>query len=57
MEAGPMEQTYKIAMDSVQGLDGVQKYLDDAFMQKAVQRFNEMFLDMKEAKKRYDSAI
>ncbi len=52
MEAGPMEQTYKIPMDSVAGLEGVQKFLDDAFMQKVLQRFNEMFTDLQEAKKR-----
>lgn len=52
MEAGPMEQTYKIPMDLVQGLDGVQKFLDETFMQKVMQRFNEMFLDLKEAGKR-----
>ncbi len=52
MEAGNMEQTYKIPMDTVAGLDGVQKFLDESFMQKVLQRFNEMFLDMQEAKKR-----
>lgn len=52
MEAGPMEQTYKIPMDSVEGLDGVQKIFDEAFMQKVLQRFNEMFLDLKAAKQR-----
>lgn len=49
MEAGPMEQTYKIPMDAVAGLDGVQKFFDEAFMQKVLQRFNEMFLDLKAA--------
>lgn len=52
MEAGPMEQTYKIPMDAVQGLEGVQQYFDEAFMKKVLARFNEMFLDMQEAKKR-----
>ncbi len=52
MEAGPMEQTYKIPMDSVAGLDGVQKFFDEAFMQKVLQRFNEMFLDLKAASKK-----
>ena len=49
MEAGPMEQTYKIPMDAVAGLDGVQKFFDEDFMQKVLQRFNEMFLDLKAA--------
>jgi hypothetical protein len=52
MEAGPMEQTYKISMDTVAGLDGIQKFLDESFMKKVLQRFNEMFLDLQEAKKR-----
>ncbi len=52
MEAGPMEQTYKIPMDSVAGLDGVQKFFDEDFMQKVLQRFNEMFLDLKAASKK-----
>lgn len=55
MEAGPMEQTYKIPMDSVQGLDGVQKFFDDDFMKKVLQRFNEMFLDLQEAVKKSES--
>ncbi len=55
MEAGPMEQTYKIPMDSVQGLDGVQKFFDDDFMQKVLNRFNEMFLDLQEARKKSES--
>ena len=55
MEAGPMEQTYKIPMDSVQGLDGVQRFFDDDFMQKVLQRFNEMFLDLQEARKKSES--
>lgn len=56
MEAGPMEQTYKIPMDAVQGLDGVQKFFDEAFMQKVLQRFNEMFLDLKAAKQRQQAS-
>ena len=57
MEAGPMEQTYKIPMDSVAGLDGVQKFFDEAFMQKVLQRFNEMFLDLKAASKKVSEEL
>lgn len=52
MEAGPMEQTYKIPMDSVAGLDGVKKMFDDVFIQKVVHRFNDMFLDLQQARKK-----
>lgn len=47
MEAGPMEQTYKIPMDSVEGLDEIKKRLDDFFMQRVIHRFNDMFSDLK----------
>ncbi len=57
MEAGPMEQTYKIPMDSVAGLDGVQKFFDEDFMQKVLQRFNEMFLDLKAASKKVSEEL
>ncbi len=52
IEAGPMEQTYKIPMDSVAGLDGLKKFYDDYFMQKVLHRFNDMFLDLKAATKK-----
>lgn len=55
IEAGPMEQTYKIPMDSVAGLEGVQQFFDEAFMQKVLHRFNEMFLDLQEARKKSES--
>jgi len=52
MEAGPMEQTFKMPIDSVAGLDGIRQLLDEIFMKKVLQRFNEMFLDFQDAKKR-----
>jgi len=52
MEAGPMEQTYKIPVDAVSGLDGVQNFFDEEFMKKVLNRFNEMFLDLQEAKRK-----
>jgi len=57
MEAGPMEQTYKIPMDAVAGLDGVQNFFDEAFMQNVLQRFNEMFLDLKAATQKSDEGL
>lgn len=51
MEAGPMEQTYKIPIDVAGGLDGVEKMLDTTFMQRVLQRFNDMFTDLQNAQK------
>jgi hypothetical protein len=50
LEAGPMEQTFKFNAEEVKGMEDVKKMLDDDFMKKAHERFNGMFLSMKEAK-------
>jgi hypothetical protein len=47
LEAGPMEQIYKFSAEEVKGLSDVQAMLDEDFMKKAHERFNQMFLDMK----------
>ena len=51
-EAGPMEQIYKIAHSEVNGLEGIQKMIDKEFLEKIMNRFNEMYLSFKEAKGR-----
>ncbi|HSH65905.1 MAG TPA: hypothetical protein VLB84_08925 [Bacteroidia bacterium] len=51
-EAGPMEQTYKIAHSDVEGIEGIKKMVDDAFLEQILLRFNEMFLAFKSAKER-----
>jgi hypothetical protein len=51
-EAGPMEQIFKIAHNEVNGIEGIQKLVDDAFLEKILERFNEMFLSFKAAKER-----
>ena len=51
-EAGPMEQIYKIAHSEVNGLEGIQKMIDEEFLEKIMIRFNEMYLSFKEAKER-----
>ena len=53
--AGQMEQTFKIAHNEVNGVEGIQKIIDDAFLEKVLNRFNEMYLSMKEAKERVSS--
>jgi hypothetical protein len=50
--AGPMEQTFKIAHSEINGIEGIKKMLDEEFMQKVMDRFNEMFLSFKEAQGR-----
>ena len=51
-EAGPMSQTFKLEHSEVEGLEGITKLLDEVFMKKIMDRFNEMFLSFKEAKER-----
>ena len=51
-EAGLMEQTFKIPQNEINGMEGIRKLLDDEFMQKTMERFNEMFLSFKAAKER-----
>lgn len=50
--AGNMEQTFKIAHNKVNGVEGIQKLVDEVFLQKILDRFNEMYLSLKEAKER-----
>ena len=49
-EAGLMEQVFKIDQSEIAGIEGIQKMLDQEFMQKILDRFNEMFLSWKDAK-------
>jgi hypothetical protein len=51
-EAGPMEQTYKIPHSEVDGVEGIKKMVDDAFLEQILNRFNDMFLAFKSAKQR-----
>jgi hypothetical protein len=53
--AGPMEQTFKIAHADVDGVEGIKKLLDEEFMRKVMERFNEMFLSFKNAEERLKS--
>jgi hypothetical protein len=52
-EAGPMEQIFKLSHTEVNGIEGIQKLVDEEFIQKIMDRFNEMYLSLKGAKKRY----
>ena len=48
-EAGPMEQAFKFTTTEVQSVDRLKTIINDAFIEKVRARFNEMFLQMKEA--------
>lgn len=50
--AGNMEQTFKIGHSEVNGVEGIQKLVDEEFLNKVLERFNEMYLSLKEAKSR-----
>ncbi len=49
-EAGPMEQAFKFHTDDVRSVDGLKKIIDGKFIETVRARFNEMFMQMKEAK-------
>ena len=44
-----MEQAFKFYTEDVKSVDGVKKHINDAFIEKVRIRFNEMFIQMKEA--------
>lgn len=52
-EAGPMEQSFKFLHTEVNGVDGIIQLVDDVFIEKVRERFNEMFLNYSEGLKRY----
>ena len=49
-EAGPMEQIFKIPHNEINGIEGITKLVDNVFLDKVMERFNEMYLALKEAK-------
>ncbi len=48
-EAGPMEQSFKFHTEQVKSVENLKKMINDNFIEKVRLRFNEMFLQMKEA--------
>jgi hypothetical protein len=48
-EAGPMEQTFKFLISDFRSLAGLKEKLGAGFTEATRKRFNEMFLQMKEA--------
>jgi hypothetical protein len=52
LEAGPMEQVFKLPMTDIDGMPTIEKLLDNEFMQKAMERFVEMAQSFKAARER-----
>ena len=48
-EAGPMEQAFKFYTEDVKSVDGVKKLINESFIETVRVRFNEMFMQMKNA--------
>jgi len=55
LERGGLEQTYKLSeLDVTNGVTSVFEILDDAFIQTAVSRFEQMGMDFNEAYRRHE---
>ena len=52
LEAGQMEQIFKINQAEVGGMEAIQKLLDEEFLKKTIDRFNDMFLSFKHAQEK-----
>jgi hypothetical protein len=52
IEAGQMEQTFKIPKSEIRGVEEIHSLLDEDFMKKVMGRFNEMFLEFNSARGR-----
>lgn len=49
-EAGPMEQAFKFEAADVKSLEGVKQIINTDFIETVRKRFNEMYVQMREAK-------
>jgi hypothetical protein len=48
LEAGNMEQAFKFLVSDVKTVENIDKMMDEKFITKAIERFNDMHLAMKE---------
>jgi hypothetical protein len=55
LEAGPMEQSYKLPMDTIGGLEKLHTFLDQPFLQECIAHFNAMYGSFKAAQGRFDT--
>lgn len=51
-EAGGMEQIFKLKHEEVNGIEGINKLVDEELLEKVTENFNNMFLSFKAAKQR-----
>lgn len=47
-EAGPLEQIFKFHLDDIKSLANLKSKIDAAFIEATRQRFNEMFVQLKQ---------
>jgi len=47
LEAGPMEQSYKITIDQIGNLGNLHKLVDEPFLNECLVHFNAMYLSWK----------
>lgn len=52
MEAGSMKQVFKFSTDEVSGVEEIQKMMNEDFLRKTMERFKEMFEEIKRVKKK-----
>ena len=56
MEAGPMEQSYKITIDQIGNLGNLHKLVDEPFLKECLAHFNAMFLSWKGTVERHQGS-
>lgn len=49
-EAGPMEQTFKFAVEDVKNIENLRQLISADFIETTRKRFNEMFIQLKALK-------
>lgn len=49
IEAGPMKQCYKLPKEKAGSLEGIKKWLDEDFLQRANSIFESMYLNHKDS--------
>lgn len=52
-QAGPMEQSYKISKEKVNGIEGVKQFVDQELCDQVHDVFNTMFTQLKASEERY----
>ena len=53
-QAGPMEQSYKVSKEKVNGIEGVKRFVDQELSDQVHDIFNSMYVQLKAAEERYE---